>query len=119
MKTLYLTRGSNIVVDTENNTANRLSSERQGIDYIYLADEPMHVVFGFEDEHEEVDVEKGDIIVTFYSDVFKKQMIVVKNEDWLNNLTEYRKQEQEEKERWAKSKKICEDCPKCDECPEA
>ena len=103
MKTLYLTRGSNILVDTENNTADSLQLVRQGIDHIYLAEEPMHIVYGAGEVHEEADAEKGDIIITFYSDTFKKQLVIVKNnEDWVNNIVEYRKKEQEEKERWAK-----------------
>lgn len=46
MKTLYITRGNNIVVDKESNTANKLKTCRQSIDDIFLVKEPMHVVYG-------------------------------------------------------------------------
>jgi len=102
MKTLYITLGNNIVVDTENNTVDKLNTQRQGIDYMYTVDEPMHVVYGSGDIHEELDVEKGDILITFYEQDFKHKMIVVKNDKWSENIAEYNKKCQEEKERWAK-----------------
>ena len=119
MKTLYLTRGANILVDQENNKATRIDSARQGIDYIYLVEEPMHVVYGCGEKHQETDAEKGDIIVTFYNDTFKNELIVVKNEQWRENLNLYNKKIQEEKERWAAKKDdtgtvpCCENCEKC------
>lgn len=107
MKTLYLTRGgSNVLVDLENNTANRISTRRGAIDSIYLAEEPMHIVYGSGEYKKELDAEKNDIIVTFYHDTFKNQIIVIKNEDWFDNLVEYEKKQQEEKERWAASQAL-------------
>lgn len=104
MKTLYITTGSNILVDHETNTANRLETEITAIDRVYIAEYPMHVVYGSGEYHSEADVEKGDIIVTFYRGSFKNRMVVVKNEQWLENLLQYRKEQQEEKERWANAK---------------
>lgn len=114
MKTLYISTNNNILIDTENNTCNTLKRSRQGIDDIFLVKEPMHVIYGYNDKHHEADVEPNDIIVTFYADEFDKRMIVVKNEDWANNLIAYEKKEQEEKERWAKSQ--AEKCCDCDNC---
>lgn len=112
MKTLYITRGNNIVVDNETNTANRLNEDRSAINAIYLVKEPMHVVYGFGENHTEQDVEEGDIIVVFYDNTFKNQLVVVKNnERWVENIKEYNKEMQAEKERWAKSHAgECEDC---------
>lgn len=112
MKILYLTGGSNILVDTENETANRIESARQAIDRIYLAEEPMHVVFGEGETHAEADVKKGDLIITFFCRDFKNRMVVVKNKQWAENITLWEKAEQEEKERWAKAK-----CDGCEACP--
>lgn len=117
MKTLYITGGSNIVVDSDNNYCNRYERTRSAIDDVYLVKEPMHVVYGFGEKHKEVDVEPNDIIVTFYTDEFDTKMIVVKNEDWTNNLLAFEKKQQEEKERWAAEKADegcnCESCGKC------
>ena len=77
----------------------------------------MHIVYQSGPKKEETDVETGDIIVTFYTDEFDKRMIVVKSEDWKNNILSY-----EEKIR--KSKNILTEldeykCDACDACPSA
>lgn len=70
----------------------------------------MHVVYGSGDKHQEADVQKGDIVVTFYHNTFKNQLVIIKNNDlWTENLVEYRKEEQKEKERWAQAAKQSED----------
>jgi hypothetical protein len=77
----------------------------------------MHVVYGCGEKHHEADVEPNDIVITFYVDDFDTRMIVVKNEDWANNLATYEKKLQEEKERWAAERKNldinCCDCESC------
>lgn len=106
MKTAYITRGNNIVVDQENKTVGKLKSYPQRIDYILLVEEPMHVVYGYNtDIIEEFDVEPNDIIITFYTDDFVKRAIVVKNNDWVKNLVEYEKGQEERELAWAKANK--------------
>lgn len=113
MKTFYLTYGSNnIIIDPETNSADRLECARTGINNVYLVKEPMHVVYGYKDEQKEFDVDADDIIVTFYSEDFTTHAIVVKNEEWVNNIKAYNKARQEEKERWAETKGTT---PTCDE----
>lgn len=104
MKTLYISNGSNILIDTEENTANTMDSQREAIQRIYLAEEPMHVVYGCGEYKREVDVKKDDLIITFYTDDFENRMIVVKNKDWANNLKKYNKRQQEIREEWALNK---------------
>lgn len=111
MKTLYLTRSANIVVDTEDNYVSKLKSERQAIDYIYVVDEPMHIVYGYEDNKYELDADAGDIVITFYEKSFKHPIVLIKSEEWKENIFEYRKKEQEEKERWAAQ---CDNCKSID-----
>ena len=109
MKTLYITRGNNIVVDTENNTVDRMSCERTAIDDLYRVKEPMHVIYQRGEYKREADVVPGDIVITFYDSDFLHQMIVVKNSDWAEMLDAYEKQQQEEKERWAAEQKKLKD----------
>lgn len=106
MKTLYISRSNNILIDTENNTANKIDTQRQGIDNIYLIKEPMHIVYGCGEYHKELDADKDDIVITFYPKEFENQVIVVKSPEWLANLLEYERVQQEEKERWAKAKEL-------------
>lgn len=119
MKTLYITRGNNIVVDTENNTVGRISCERTAIDDLYRVKEPMHVVYQRGEYKREADVVPGDLVITFYENDFLHQMIVVKNSDWAGTLDAYEKRQQEEKERWAAKQKLENDLSECNsECCE-
>ena len=110
MKTLYLTNRSNIVVDSEDNSADQLNRSRQAIEDVYMITESIHVVYGKGDDKCEFDVETGDIIITFYD--FKNKVIVVKNKEWFENLEDYEKREQENKLKWAAENKgkCCEAC---------
>jgi len=104
MKTLYITKGNNLLIDEENHNCSKLKEERQGIDSIFLVKEPMHIIYGYDGEHEEFDVDTNDIVISFYASEFSKKLVVVKNEDWASNIAEYNKFMQEEKERWANGK---------------
>lgn len=106
MKTLYITSGpGNVLVDPENNTANKLNAQRDAISTVYIAEEPMHVVYGAGEYKKNIDVEKDDIIVVFYHKVFKNEILVVKSAEWVENLAIYNKEQQELKERWAAEQK--------------
>ena len=98
MKTLYLTsNGANICIDDEQNTAEWISTERESIQRIYLAKEPMHIVYNAGEYKRELDVEENDLIITFYTDDFENRIISVKSEDWVNNLKNWRAKEADAK----------------------
>ena len=110
MKTLYLTsNGANICIDTENQTAEWIDCEREAIQRIYLAKEPMHIVYTAGDYKRELDVEENDLIITFYTGDFENRIISVKSEDWANNLKNWKTKQAEAK------LSACE-VPCCDEC---
>ena len=114
MKTFYVNSSTNILVDTENNTCGRLNRSSSCINDLYLAKEPMHVVYGSGEYNRSFDVEEGDIIITFYTDDFTNRIIVVKNDEWKANLLEKEKKDEEEKLRWAAKKNDpCCDCENC------
>lgn len=118
MKTLYLTSNGGMCIDPEENFVDRMPSEREGIGRIYLAKEPMHVVYGEGEYKRELDVKKDDIIITFYSNDWKERVVVAKSKDWANNLKEWNKEEQRRKEEWAyKQASADTDCDsQCDAC---
>lgn len=119
MKTLYIANGNNICVDVENDTAEMLDSERECIQRIYLAKEPMHVVYTSGEYRKEFDVKKDDIIITFYSGDSQEKAVVVKSKDWVKNLKSWNEKEQKLKEEWA-AKQLAENCePCCDQCASA
>ena len=116
MKTMYIREGSNMTVDFDTNEVGSIASAREAIQRIYVAPEPMHVVYQSGDRKEEADVEKDDVIVTFYTDEFDKRMIVVKSAEWTQNITNYEKKMEDAR---AKQAEQCGDCDApccCDEC---
>ena len=111
MKTLYVTESNtNIVVDDETKTAGRLNAiRRYDIRDIYLIEDAMSVVYGFDGKKEEVTAEPGDIILVMYDyPTIKKHLVVVKSEDWKNSILNRREQDQREKEAWAENRDVCE-----------
>ena len=114
MKTMFIKEGINMTVDTDTNEISSIPSAREAIQRIYVAPEPMHVIYQSGKHREEADVEKNDVIVTFYTDEFDKRMIVVKSEEWTKNIEGYEKRMEA-----ARSKKIDEEwkntCENCDD----
>lgn len=53
----------------------------------------MHVVFSEGECKKEIDVEKGDLIITFYNRKFPNRIVVVKNAEWFENIKVYREKE--------------------------
>lgn len=85
-------------------------TDRQGVDYVLMVDEDCTVKCGGVTK----EAEAGDIVVKFYEDQYPNKFIVVKNEDWKQNILAYRKYDQKMKEQWA-AKKI-NDAPQCENC---
>ena len=88
---MFIKEGLNMTVDPETNEISSVSSAREAIQRIYVAPEPMHVIYQSGSRKEEADVEVNDVIVTFYTDEFDMRMIVVKSEEWTKNIEAYNK----------------------------
>ena len=112
MKTMFIKEGVNMTVDIDTNEISSIPSAREAIQRIYVAPEPMHVIYQTGKHREEADVEKDDVIVTFYTDEFDKRMIVVKSEEWTKNLEGYEKRMAEARAKISEDNepKCCEDC---------
>ena len=72
---------------------------------MYAIQEPTVVVYrcGEVEYHENVD--KGDVVCILYHKDFKKELIVIKNKELYDNIIDKFIRDQQEKERWAESKK--------------
>ena len=117
MKTLYLTTGTGMYIDTENNTVDKAYGEIERISRIYLMSEPTHIVFGEGEYSRELDAKKDDLVIVFYNwDEFKERVVIAKSKDWVANIKAYNKAEQERKEEWAAKQKCNERCESCDCC---
>jgi len=90
MKTLYLTRNSNIVVNDDNQEICSLKDTWPRINSVYLITEPMKVVFGGSEvkEAKTFEVEPNQVIITFYSDgdVTPNQVVVIDNKEFVDNI---------------------------------
>ena len=115
MKTMFIREANNMVLDHDTQDVSYIDSSIECIHRIYVAPEDMHVIYKRGDTKEEADVKKDDIIITFYTEKFEKRMIVVKSEAWINNIKNYEKKVQAEKEEWAAKKldEVCEECAPC------
>lgn len=100
---MFIKDGLNMTVDHETNEIGSVSSAREAIQRIYVAPEPMHVIYQSGNRKEEANVETNDVIVTFYTDEFDKRMIVVKSEEWAKNIEAYNKRMEEANLKNAKS----------------
>lgn len=96
---MFIKEGLNMTVDPETNEIGSVSSAREAIQRIYVAPEPMHVIYQSGSRKEEADVEANDVIVTFYTDEFDKRMIVVKSEEWTKNIDAYNKRMEEARQK--------------------
>ena len=115
MKTMFIKEGVNMTVDLDTNEISSIPSAREAIQRIYVAPEPMHVIYQSGKHREEADVEKDDVIVTFYTDEFDKRMIVVKSEEWTKNLEGYEKRMAEARAK-EETEKGCPNCCDCETC---
>lgn len=124
MKTLvFVTQGryrkNPTLIDFDKHTVDALDTCRTGIDDIYVAPEDLEVRFKKNGKDTIIKANKGDIIITFYSeDWVKNPVIVVKNSDWKENVIEVLKKKEAEKakELIQASFTSCNRCESCCEC---
>lgn len=107
MKTLFIRENVNMTVDLDTNEIGSIPSVREAIQRIYVAPESMHVIYQSGPRREEADVEKNDVIITFYTDEFDRRMIVVKSEEWIKNIEGYEKRIEEAKNKHDECDSCC------------
>ena len=105
-----------IIVDTETAEVKAISRSARAIDDIYVMPEDAHIEWTskmFPEKTIEVDVEKNDILVTFYDRDLGTDFVIVKSEDWLKALNNAKEAEQKRKDEWAAKQKENKpnDCP--------
>ena len=87
-----------VLVDYAKNTIEVLERTRSAINEVYIAKEDMLVSYKKNGKDTTVKANKGDIIVTFYSEDFiEYPVVVVKNADWKANMVSYFKKQEAEK----------------------
>ena len=116
MKTLYLTYSGSICINDEMNPE-PMPSKVESIRHIYLITEPTRVIYSSGEKTEEVYAEADDILIEFYRDDFKHQIVIAKSAGWVENIKDLDEKEQKRKEEWA-AKNAELGCTTCCDCCE-
>ena len=108
-----------IIVDTETAFVTSIDRSTRGIDDVYVIPEDAHIEWRsrmFPDKTIEADVNKDDILVTFYDKDLGTDFVIIKSNDWLKALNNAANADQKRKEEWAAKQKenkskclVCED----------
>lgn len=108
-----------IMVDTDTAFVTSIDRSTRGIDDVYVIPEDAHIEWRsrmFPDKTIEADVNKDDILVTFYDKDLGTDFAIIKSTDWLNALNNAADADQKRKEEWAAKQKdnksksfVCED----------
>lgn len=97
-----------IMVDTETAFVTSIDRSTRGIDDVYVIPEDAHIEWRsrmFPDKTIETDVNKDDILVTFYDKDLGTDFVIIKSTDWLNALNNAADADQKRKEEWAAKQK--------------
>lgn len=94
-----------VLVDTETFDIVALGEKTRGIDSVYVIPEDAKLHWEQRDADPiDVDVNKDDILITFYDSSLGKDFTVVKSEDWKEMLDRADAVNQAKKEEWAADK---------------
>lgn len=109
MKQLYINNNYYIQIDPDTNHIDHPINFSYSVKSMYAIQEPTSVTYscGETEYHETAD--KGDVVCVLYHKNFKKDLIVIKNEELYNNLIDRFIRDQQEKEDWAESNKVKKD----------
>ena len=115
-----------IMVDTETAFVTSIDRSTRGIDDVYVIQEDAHIEWRsrmFPAKTIEADVNKDDILVTFYDKDLGTDFVIIKSTDWLNALNNAADADQKRKEEWAAKQKenkskslVCDDACCVDAC---
>ena len=97
-----------IIVDTETAFVTSIDRSTRGIDDVYVIPEDAHIEWRsrmFPDKTIEADVNKDDILVTFYDKDLGTDFVIIKSNDWLKALNTASEADQKRKEEWAAKQK--------------
>ena len=114
MKTLYLTYSGSICIN-DNMNPEPMPAKIESIRNIYLITEPTKIIYSEGSRVEELYAEPDDIVIMFYRDDFKHNIVIAKSAQWVENIKDYDEREQKRKEEWA-AKQAEGNVPCCDCC---
>lgn len=109
MKTVIVSNSMAVKFDPEAMTVVKLQNDRDFIRNVFLIDEECDITFPSNNDAPNDQVvmhaKPNDILISFWKEDLPHPCILIKSDEWRENLLGYRKQLQEEKERWAQANK--------------
>lgn len=119
MNKIYITDNSRpILVDNDDNIRT-VTSDREAINRVILLDDDYEIVSGEYNEDgsfitKRQNGKKGQILVSFYESCYKHKVILIDNDDWAENITEYKKMQEGARSKISKVSGECECCDSAD-----
>lgn len=100
MNKIYIVDSARPILVDENDNIQDITSDREAINRIILLNDDCEIVSREYDENGNTTTKrligkKGQIMIAFYENSFKHKVILVDNEDWVENITEYNKKLEE------------------------
>lgn len=115
MKKLYINSSGSVIFDPETDKMAAARTRYTNIRTMYYIEEECDVVAQSGEQKFEAHAVPGDILIHFYKDDKPNRFIIVKNDEWKQNIEADIAREQKDKEEWA-AKQAAKDIPCCDNC---
>lgn len=119
MKKLYLTVSSNILVDQDTEKSVKLDHCYNKIEKTYRVPEDCEMCFTKGDDIFKEQLNKGDVVVTFYDNNLPHPYAILRDGAFKENVNKLFELEEERKLKWAQeNSQACGKCEEaCDACP--
>lgn len=103
MNTMYFTGTGRLQINDAGEPS-EVPFEREAIRGIISVKEDTEIRFA---NAPSIYAKAGDLLISFYENVFPHQVIVIHNDQWSENIEAYNVEQQKIKEEWAKQKQKC------------
>lgn len=117
MKQIFIGDNGIAGFDPETNEMFDVNRQPDRINNLLVIEEPTKVIVrNYNGNQYTLDAEKGDLVITFYANDYEKRAVLIKSEDWYNNIIKLAELEAKREQEWAakRAEKIIDDAPKCE-----
>lgn len=102
MKQIFISDDGVAGFDPEVNEMFRVNRQPDRINNLLVIEGPTKVIVrNYDGNQYTLDAEKGDLVITFYTNDYEKRAVLVKSEDWYNNIIKLAELEAKRKQGWA------------------
>lgn len=114
MKQIFISDSGIAGFDPEINEMFNVNRQPDRINNLLVIEEPTKVIVrNYDGNQYTFNAEKGDLVVTFYASDYDKRAVLIKSEDWYNNIIKLAELEVKRAQEWA-AKRAAEPVPECE-----